>query len=311
MSINLKNQVKKNPILLAPMANVTDIGFRELCEEMGASYTSSELIPIEALIRGKIPKERYERRNLKVNCVQVFGSIPKSFEKAVEFLGGEADIIDINFGCPAYSVTRKNYGASLLKDPKNVGAIVSAAVRKSKVPITAKIRLGYKSITYLEVAKEIENAGADLITLHARTAEQNYSGRADWDSVKELQDRLNILVVGNGDIKSEEDIDNYLKTHADGLMIGRSAIGNPMIFKRFQHYLKTGMKQEFDEKEAQKKLFSKYLEKLQGTEIYDKPARIKFQSIWFMKGLEGAKEIRVKILSSKSVGEIIDLIDSV
>lgn len=310
MTLNLFALLKKNPILLAPMANVTDIGFRELCEEMGACYTCSELIPIEALIRGKVPKCRYERRHLKINCVQIFGSIPENFGKAVEVIGDEADIIDINFGCPAYSVTRKNYGSILLKDPKNVGEIVSCAVKKSKVPVTAKIRLGYKSKTYIEVAREIEDAGAELITLHARTAEQKYSGRADWNSIKELYEKLNILVVGNGDIKSEEDIDKYLGSHADGLMIGRVAMGNPMIFERFHHYIKTGKKLEFDKSETQKKLFARYLEKLEGTQLKEKSARIKLQAMWFMKSLKGSKELRKKILLSESTKEIIKLVNN-
>jgi nifR3 family TIM-barrel protein len=309
MRINLKHQLQKNPILLAPMAGVTDIGFRELCEEMGASYTCSELIPIEALIRGKISKYWYEKRNLKINCVQIFGSIPESFEKAVDALKDEADIIDINFGCPAYSVTRSNYGSSLLKDPKNVGEIVSAVVKKSSVPVTAKIRLGYKSRNYLEIAREIEAAGADALTIHARTAEQKHSGSADWNSIKELHDKLKIPVIGNGDIRSEEDVDRYLNSHADGLMIGRAAMGNPMIFERFKHYIPTGKKLEFDEKEMQKKLFAEYIKKLEGTELRDKLARIKFQAMWFMGRIDGAKDLRIKILSSRDTHEIIDLVE--
>jgi len=310
MRLNLKTQIRKNPILLAPMANVTDIAFRELSEEMGASYTCSELIPVEGLIRGKVSKSRYERQNLKINCVQIFGSNPDSFGKAAKVLWEEADIIDINFGCPAYSALRRNYGSSLLKDPKNVGEIVNAVVKNSSVPVSAKIRLGYKSKNYIEVAKEIQAAGAALITLHARTASQKYSGRADWNSIRELYDKLDILLVGNGDVKSEEDLDNYLGKYADGLMVGRAAMGNPFIFERFRHYLKTGKKLEFDKLKMQKKLFARYLEKLEGTQFRDKLVRIKFQAMWFMKGIEGAKEIRVKILSSKSANEVISLIES-
>jgi nifR3 family TIM-barrel protein len=310
MPLNLSRQLKNNPIILAPMANVTDIAFRELSEEMGVSYTCSELLPVEGLVRGKVSKSHYERRNLKINCVQIFGSDPESFGKAVKVLSGEADIIDVNFGCPANSALKRNYGSSLLKDPKNVGEIVSSVVKNSNVPVSAKIRLGYKSKNYIEVAKEIESAGGDLITLHARTASQRYSGRADWNSIRELYGRLNILLVGNGDVRSEEDIDKYLNKYADGLMIGRAAMGNPFIFKRFSHYLKTGKKLKFDKLETQKKLFARYLEKLEETHFRDKLVRIKFQAMWFMKGIDGAKEIRVKVLSSKSANEVISLIES-
>lgn len=312
MRIKLSQRLKKNPILLAPMAGVTDIGFRELCEEMGASYTCSELIPVEGLIRGNVSKDNYERRNLKINCVQIFGSNPESFGKAAKFLSNEADIIDINFGCPTYSATRRNYGSILLKDPKNISGIVGAVVKNSSVPVTAKIRLGYRSTNYIEVAKEIEASGAELITLHARTAGQKYSGRADWAAVRELHDKLNIPLVGNGDVKSEDGIDKYIGSYADGLMIGRAAMGNPFVFERFRHYLKTGKKIEMNKEEIrenQKKLFFRYLEKLEGTQFRDKLTRIKFQAMWFMKGVKGAKEIRERIVSSRNIKDVISLVE--
>ncbi|MDA3855917.1 MAG: tRNA-dihydrouridine synthase family protein [Candidatus Woesearchaeota archaeon] len=304
--IDLKKQVKRNPFLLAPMDNVTDICFRELCEKYGASYSTTELISVEALIRDKVPKYRYERGNLKINAVQLFGSNPESFALAIDKIKDEADIIDVNFGCPSSSVMSNDSGASLLKDPKNVYEIISALVENTNIPITAKIRLGYKKSSYLEIAKEIERAGAKLITVHGRTASQRYSGEANWDAIKEVYESLNIIVVGNGDIRDEEQITKYLESHCDALMIGRAAIGDPNIFTRFNHYYKTGKKLEFDKKEIQKKTFEEYLEKVDKINFYKKDFKIKQQSMWFTKGVKGSKELRNEICSTKEVNEIIE-----
>lgn len=307
--LNLKKQLKKNPFLLAPMDLVTDICFRELCEENGASYTCCELTSVDALIRQKVPKYRYARENLKINCIQLFGSNPNSFPKALEEVKAEADIIDINFGCPSNNVTKNNSGSALLKDPKNVGKIIQALVNNTNLPITAKIRLGYTKTNFIDIAKEIEDIGASLITLHGRTAKQKYSGNANWDAIKELYEKINIPLVGNGDIKSEEDIDKYLHSHCDGLMIGRAAIGNPLIFKRFQYYFKTGEKLEIEDiKKAKKELFIKYLKKLEKIDFYKKDFKIKQQSMWFTKGIEGSKELRCAICDEKKLDKIIDMI---
>lgn len=316
--LNLKSLIKKNPFLLAPMDAVTDIGFRELCEKQGACYTCTELISIESLIRRKVPKYRYERRNLNINCVQIFGSNIESFEKATKFLveTGEVDIIDINFGCPSTTVTNNDAGSILLKDPKNVGNIVETVVKNSNVPVTAKIRLGYSNQTFVEVAKEIEKAGASLITVHGRTAKQKYSGKADWHAIKEVYENLKIPVVGNGDVKSEEDIEK-INNSCDALMIGRAAIGNPYLFARLNYYFKNSCNEKLLEiksvdkrdKEIQKKLFIEYLKKIENVDFHKKEFKIKQQAIWFMKGIEGSKDLRVKIQGLSNVNEIIKIVE--
>jgi len=309
--INPKDLIKKNPFILAPMDEVTDIAFRKLCENKGASYSVSELTSIDALIRDKVTKSRYERGNLNVNCVQLFGSKPNVFVEAANYLGDEADFIDVNFGCPSASVTNNDAGSMLLKDPKNVGKIISKLVKNVDKPITAKIRLGYSKMSYMEIAKEIEGAGADLITVHGRTAKQKYSGEANWDAIKEIHSALKIPVVGNGDIRAEEDIDKYLNSHCDALMIGRAAIGNPLIFERFTHYKKTGQKLCIENyKQKQKELFIEYLEELNKFEQYNPQLKIKKQAMWFMKGIEGVKEVRKSIMEGKKeICEIIEIVD--
>ncbi len=308
--INPQKLIKKNPFILAPMDDVTDLPFRELCEKKGSCYTISELTSVDALIRDKVYPSRYEKGNLKINCIQLFGHNPDTFIQSAKKLEGIADIIDVNFGCPSPSVNSNNSGAILLKDPKNVGKIIEKLVKHSSQPITAKIRLGYKSSTYKEVAKEIEDAGAQLIAVHGRTAQQKYSGLANWDAIKEIYENSNIPIIGNGDIKSTTDIDNYLKSHCDALMIGRAAIGNPLIFEEFSHYFKTGKKLEIQNiKEKRKELFLEYIEILEKYETPKIEMKIQKQAMWFFKGINGVKELRSKIQKTKDIEKILKIID--
>ncbi len=310
--INLKKIVKENPFLLAPMDDVTDIAFRELSEKKGASYTTSELTSVEALNRDKVIKSRFQRGDLKINSVQLFGSNPDSFLESIKRIDDEADIIDLNFGCPSPSVNSNNSGAILLKDPKNIGNIIDKIIKNSDKPLTAKIRLGYKNVTYLEVAKEIEDAGVELLTVHGRTAEQKYSGKANWNAIKEIFEKKNnsLILIGNGDIKSEEDIDKYLKSHADGLMIGRAAIGDPEIFERFNYYYKNNKKIEYKKslKERKKELFLEYIDILSKYDFLNPSLKIQRQSMWFMKGIEGSRELRKEIMKNREISKIIELV---
>ncbi len=305
--LDVKKLLKKNPFVLAPMDDVTDIGFRELCEEKGACYSTTELTSINALVRGKVFKSRYEKGNLRINSVQLFGSEPDVFVEASKIVDKEADMIDVNFGCPSPNVTRQYAGSCLLKDPKNVGNIIEKLVKENEKPVTAKIRLGYKKATHIEIAKEIEDCGADALAVHGRTAAQKYSGKANWDAIQEIYEKTNITLIGNGDVKDEDDIAKYLNSHCDGLMIGRAAIGNPFLFERFNYYLKHKKKLEFDReklKEKQKELLRDYLKKLENREFFNLNLKIQRQSMWFFKGIEGAKEFRNKIAQEKDIDKI-------
>jgi len=309
--MNLRELIKKNPFILAPMDMVTDICFREIAEECGAGFSVTELTSIESLIRGKVPSYRITKGKLKINVVQIFGSDLKSFEKATKILDKDknCDIIDMNFGCPSTSVTGNNSGSILLKDPENVYEIVNTVVKNTTKPVTAKIRLGYTSMTYIEIAKQIERAGASLITVHGRTAKQKYSGVANWDAIKEIYEAVNIPVIGNGDVKSPEIDIKKIGDYCDGLMIGRAAIGNPYIFTEFQKFYKEKKILEFDKKTIQKELFKKYLEKLNNYDFYNKNIKIQTQAMWFMKGIYGTKELRTKIAQEKNIDIILKYVD--
>lgn len=308
MSYKPQDLLKKNPFTLAPMDDVTDIAYREIAEDLGASYSTTELTSVDALVRDKVPLGRYQRGNLKVNSVQLFGSKPEIFSQAAKKVEDEADFIDVNFGCPSACVNSNDSGAILLKDPKNVGKIIEKLVKNIDKPITAKIRLGYKKTTYNEVAKEIQDAGASVLAVHGRTAEQKYTGVANWDAIKEIYENIDIPLIGNGDISKVEDIDKYYKSHCDALMIGRAAIGNPAIFDEFSTYYNTKKKNPLNSdeiKERQKKLFLKYVEKINKYEVYNKNRRIQRQAMWFFKGLEGVRELRLKISQQKDINKII------
>jgi nifR3 family TIM-barrel protein len=308
--VSPKKLIQKNPFILAPMDEVTDIAFRELCEEEGAAYSSTELTSVDALIRDKVQFSRYQRGNLKVNSVQLFGSKPEVFTQALEKVESEADIIDVNFGCPSTRVAGNNCGSMLLKDPKNVGEIIAKLVKKTKLPVTAKIRLGYKKMTYLGVAKEVEDAGAELLAVHGRTADQKYSGSANWQAIEEIYNAVHLPLVGNGDITSEADIDSHLHKHADALMIGRAAIGNPLLFKKFNYYHKNKEKLDFEnEKDIRKELFIRYLKKLNNYDFYKENLKIQKQAMYFMKGIPGAKELRKEIMQLKDSKTIIKKVE--
>jgi len=310
-NINFKQLLKQNPFILAPMDDVTDIGFRELCENYDCLYSVSELNSIEAIIRDKTLKSRFEKGNLKINCIQLFGQNIESFVKAAKKIEKYADIIDLNFGCPSPNVTNQKSGAFLLDDIENIGKIVKSVVNAVNIPVTAKIRLGYKNKTYLNVAKEIEKAGASLIVVHGRTAKQKYSGIADWEAIKKVHEHLKIPVIGNGDIKTEQDIDKYLGSHCSGLMIGRAAIGNPLIFKKFYYYYKNKKILEIPKTiQSQKKIFFEYIEKLDKYDFYNLNLKIQRQAMWFFKGINGVKQLREKLGKTKSYKEVLKIIET-
>ena len=316
--------LQKTPFLLAPMDEVTDIGFRILCEEEGSAYGTTELTSVDALVRDKVMESRYKKEHLKTNSIQLFGSKPQIFVDAARKIQHEADFIDVNFGCPSACVNSNESGAILLKDPKNVGAIIEKLVKEIDRPITAKIRLGYEKTTYLDVAKEIEDAGADMLAVHGRTAKQKYSGQANWDAIQEIYQKTDIFLCGNGDVTNPKQIDEYMGSHADALMIGRGAIGNPRIFKDFleykdnkNQYLKKQeqlleiSREEKDEirKKEQKKYFLQYLHHLKHITLQREVYRIQHQAMYFFKGISGARELRQKLMQVKTIDEIMKIVE--
>lgn len=234
------------PVALGPMAGVTDLPFRQLCREQGAGFVCSEMVSAKAIL--------YRNKNTALLmqtteeehpfAVQLFGSEPDTVaEAAAQIEELPFDIFDFNMGCPVPKVVNNREGSSLMRDPELAASIIKAVVSRVKKPVTVKIRSGFseQEKNAVEVAKRLEDAGAAAITVHGRTREQFYSGKADWEIIGEVKAALEIPVFGNGDVKSPESAAELLRqTGCDGIMIARAAEGNPWIFAQVTKYLLTG-----------------------------------------------------------------------
>ena len=234
------------PLLLAPMEDVSDPPFRALCKENGADVVYTEFISSEGLIRdaakSKIKLDIYEKE--RPVGIQIFGAKLDSMLKAVDIVEKtKPDIIDINFGCPVKKVVSKGAGAGILKDLDLMESLTKAIVKRTKLPVTVKTRLGWdqESIKIVEVAERLQDVGCRAIAIHGRTRAQMYKGDADWTYIEKVKNnpRMHIPVFANGDINTPEKVQQIKSLGLDGAMIGRASIGNPWFFKEVKHFLKT------------------------------------------------------------------------
>lgn len=233
------------PLSLAPMEDVTELPFRLICRRLGADLVYTEFTASEALIR-EVPKALHKIEICEEErpvAIQIFGGRPEAMEGAAQVVERlKPDFIDINCGCWVKNHVARNEGAGLLRDLPMFEKIVKSTVKSTKLPVTVKTRLGWdsQSIVILDVAKMVEQAGAQALTLHCRTRDQAHNGFADWAWLEKIKKVVSIPVFGNGDVTTPEDAKAILETGCDGVMIGRGAIANPWIFKQTKHYLKTG-----------------------------------------------------------------------
>lgn len=236
----LGNVELKNPLIIAPMAGITNNAFRELCLEFGAGLVCAEMVSDKAIFY----KNEKTAKMLDVGdghpcSLQIFGSDIDTMALASKYISENtnADIIDINMGCPVTKVIKTGAGSALMKDEDKALDIVKAVLDNTNKPVTVKMRLGFdkQHINFLSLAKKLENTGIKAITLHARTRSEMYEGKANWEYIKELHESLSIPVIGNGDIKTLDDYISH-KGDCDALMIGRGIVGNPFLIKEIANY---------------------------------------------------------------------------
>ncbi len=247
VAMDIRALLKINPLVLAPMAGVTDFPFRMICRELGAGLVFSEMVSAEALIR----EHKRTRTMLRTDpaerpvVFQIFGSRPASLAEAAQIVSqGEVDFIDINMGCPVPKILKSGSGAALLRDIGLAKEIMTAVKEASRVPVTVKIRLGWdaRSIVAVELARAAESIGLAAITVHGRTKAQGFSGSADWSMIRTVKDSVGIPVIGNGDVRCAEDAKRMRdETGCDGIMIGRAIQGYPWIFREAKLFLETGI----------------------------------------------------------------------
>ncbi|RGC22365.1 tRNA dihydrouridine synthase DusB [Enterocloster aldenensis] len=246
MELRIGNTILENNVILAPMAGVTDLPFRLLCREQGAGCVVTEMVSAKAIL--------YNNRNTKElmqihpqerpAAIQLFGSDPDIMAQiAARIEDGPYDFIDVNMGCPVPKVVNNGEGSALMKNPKQAEKVLSAMVKAVKKPVTVKFRKGFNdtSVNAVEFAKMAEGSGVAAVAVHGRTREQYYSGKADWDIIRQVKEAVKIPVIGNGDIFTPQDAGRMMEeTGCDGIMVARGAKGNPWIIRRINHYLDTG-----------------------------------------------------------------------
>lgn len=245
MSLQIGNVILDNPLVLAPMAGVTDLPFRLLCKEMGAGLLCTEMVSAKAIY--------YKNKNTKTLMeihpeehpvsLQLFGSDADLMAQIAKQIEGQPfEILDVNMGCPVPKVVNNGEGSALLKKPKLIREIVTKMSHAIQKPLTVKIRIGFEGypVDPVEIAKVIEDSGAAAIAVHGRTREQYYSGKADWETIRKVKEAVKIPVIGNGDVDSPKKAAQLLEeTGCDGIMIGRAAQGNPWIFREINHWMRT------------------------------------------------------------------------
>ncbi|MCR1876850.1 tRNA dihydrouridine synthase DusB [Paraclostridium bifermentans] len=311
--MKIGNVTLDNKVFLSPMAGVTDLPFRLICKEQDCGMLYTEMINAKALCYD----DQNTKKMLKIEeeehpvAVQIFGSDPAFMGGAAEILNEYPnEILDINMGCPAPKVIKNGDGSALMKNPKLAEEVLKSVVKNSKKPVTLKIRKGWddNNINAVEIAKIAEASGISALATHGRTREQYYSGKADWDIIAKIKESINIPVIGNGDVFEVEDAINMInKTNCDAIMIGRGAQGNPWIFKRINHYMKTG--EILPEPTGEEKINTalKHL-KLAIDEHgeYVAVREMRKHIAWYLKGLRGSARLRDEINKIESYEEVVN-----
>ena len=305
-------------VIIAPMAGVTDYPYRQILREMGAKLIYSEMVSSKGLVYGSRRTEElldYKIKNDGYINIQLFGEETEFIVKALKIVEKEynPDFIDLNMGCPAPKVVKTGAGSALMKNPEKVKEILNAMVETTNIPITLKIRSGWdeNSINAVEIAKIAENAGVSLLAVHGRTREQFYSGKVDYEIIKQVKDAINIPVVGNGDIFDIDSAKNMFDlTKCDGIMVARGIQGNPWIIKRLKKYFEDETIIDKPNVEEKIDMAIKHL-KLAIDYYGEKVAVPKMRKhiSWYLKGMKNSTYVKDRINKLTKKDEIIKTLE--
>ena len=316
MKFKIGDTLLDNNVFLAPMAGVTDLPFRLLCREQGAGMSVTEMVSAKAILY----KNKNTKELLAVDpaegpvSVQLFGSDPEIMAAiAAQIEDGPYVAIDVNMGCPVPKIVNNHEGSALMKDPAQAEKVLTAMVKAVKKPVTVKFRKGFndQNINAVEFAKMAESCGVAAVAVHGRTREQYYSGKADWDIIRQVKEAVSIPVIGNGDVVSGESaIAIQKETGCDGVMIGRGAQGNPWIFSELLEYERTGKMPLRPSVEAIKKMMIRHAQlQMQYKGEYLGIREMRKHVSWYTSGLPNSAKLRDEINRVESYEELEQLLE--
>lgn len=311
------SQKLENQLILAPMAGVNCSAFRLLCKEHGAGLVSTQMFHCN-LISTVFKEDKPKFENLlgiqkqeRPLSIQVVGSDPKQIKESVLILNDYANIIDFNLGCPEKDILAGKAGAFFSKHPEQIPKVIKTVLENSKKPVTAKIRIGWNEsqITVFEQVKILEDLGVDAVAVHGRTAKQGYQGSADWELIKKVKEKFNIPIIGNGDISKPGTAKARLEqSNVDFLMIGRGALGNPMLFEQINYLLKTGKNKPEPTQEEKQKVFERFAALYRKNTSQFSISEFRTHAMWFTNSVKNAKSIRNQIAKLDDFDKIVDIV---
>ncbi|MGE7591386.1 tRNA dihydrouridine synthase DusB [Peribacillus sp. NPDC101480] len=306
----------KNPVVLAPMAGVCNSAFRLTVKEFGAGLVCAEMVSDKGIVlqNARTMNMLYIDEREKPLSLQIFGGEKKSLVEAAQFVdkNTNADIIDINMGCPVPKITKCDAGAKWLLDPNKIYEMVSAVVDAVEKPVTVKMRIGWddEHVFAIQNAQAVERAGGKAVSMHGRTRVQMYEGKANWDIIREVKKSINIPLIGNGDVETPQDAERMLKeTGVDGVMIGRAALGNPWMIYRTVKYLETG--QLMDEPSVREKMdvCVLHMDRLIALKNENVAVReMRKHASWYLKGVKGNAQARKGINICETREDVVNLL---